>query len=30
MTASKESPNSLRNHLLVASPYLQDPGFTAP
>jgi len=27
MTASKESPNSLRNHLLVASPYLQDPRF---
>lgn len=27
MTASKESPNSLRNHFLVASPYLQDPRF---
>jgi putative transcriptional regulator len=27
MTASLESPNSLRNHFLVASPYLQDPRF---
>ena len=27
MTASKESPNSLRNHFLVASPYLEDPRF---
>lgn len=27
MTASKESPHSLRNHFLVASPYLQDPRF---
>ncbi|TGN38904.1 YqgE/AlgH family protein [Marinobacter confluentis] len=27
MTASKASPNSLRNHFLVASPYLQDPRF---
>lgn len=27
MTASKESPNSLRNHFLVASPFLQDPRF---
>jgi putative transcriptional regulator len=27
MSASKESPNSLRNHFLVASPYLQDPRF---
>jgi len=27
MSASKESPNSLRNHFLVASPFLQDPRF---
>lgn len=27
MTASRESPNSLRNQFLVASPYLQDPRF---
>ena len=27
MTASKEPPHSLRNHFLVASPYLQDPRF---
>jgi len=27
MTASKHSPNSLRHHFLVASPYLADPRF---
>lgn len=27
MTASKHSPNSLRHHFLVASPYLEDPRF---
>lgn len=27
MTASKHSPNSLRHHFLVASPYLDDPRF---
>ncbi len=27
MTASRQSPNSLRNQFLIASPYLQDPRF---
>ncbi|MBD3658263.1 MULTISPECIES: YqgE/AlgH family protein [Marinobacter] len=27
MTASRHSPNSLRDHFLVASPYLDDPRF---
>lgn len=27
MTASRHSPNSLRDHFLIASPYLQDPRF---